>query len=281
LGVPEPPTAAVATAFGVPGRAEPKLLPGGQGQAWRGGDVVLKPVGLPTETAWLADVFDNWLASDTVRVPRPIRAVNGSWVYEGWAAHEWVAGRSASMRHEPAVIRGACEDFHAVVECLERPTFLDERKDPWSFGDRVAWEGAEPQGNTPTLELIDSGLAALHPVESQPQIVHGDIAGNVLVSAGLPPGVIDWPPYYRPRGWALAVAAVDAICWDGVPLRLLEAWSDVPEWDQLLLRAVIYRVATRGRNEALGVHVGSSEEYVAQRRPSLEAVLARLERRRQ
>ncbi len=36
------------------------------------------------------------------------------------------------------------------------------------------------------------------------------------------------------------------------PLSILDAWSDVPEWDQLLLRAVICRGATRGRSESLG-----------------------------
>ncbi len=73
------------------------------------------------------------------------------------------------------------------------------------------------------------------------------------------------------------MAAGDAIAWDGAPPSLLDSWSDVPEWDQLVLRAIVYRIATRGRLEALGHDLAPSEEYVAQRRPSLEAALARVE----
>ena len=272
----QPPASDVRQAFAADGE-EPRLLPGGQSRAWRCGDLVLKPVEHEAEHDWVAQVFASWPAGDRVRVPVPVAARSGDLVYDGWAAHRWVDGRDASMRGEPNLIRRVCEDFHAVIADLERPAFLDERDDPWSFGDRVAWEGQQPQGSTLTLRLIESGLAALRPVRTAPQVVHGDIGGNVLVADGLPPAVIDWPPYYRPAGWALAVAAVDAICWDGAPITLLREWSDVPEWDQLLLRAVIYRIATRGRNEALGRHPGSSEQYVAQRRPSLQAVLSRLE----
>jgi uncharacterized protein (TIGR02569 family) len=272
----QPPASDVRQAFAADGE-EPRLLPGGQSRAWRCGDLVLKPVEHEAEHDWVAQVFVSWPAGDLVRVPVPVAARSGDLVYDGWAAHRWVDGRDASMRGEPNLVRRGCEDFHAVIADLERPAFLDERDDPWSFGDRVAWEGQQPQGSTLTLRLIESGLAALRPVRSAPQVVHGDIGGNVLVADGLPPAVIDWPPYYRPAGWALAVAAVDAICWDGAPITLLGEWSDVPEWDQLLLRAVIYRIATRGRNEALGRHPGSSDQYVAQRRPSLQAVLSRLE----
>ncbi len=60
------------------------------------------------------------------------------------------------------------------------------------------------------------------------------------------------------------------------PLSILDAWSDVPEWDQLLLRAVIYRVATRGRSESLGGPPTDSEQYVGRCRPSMDAVLRRL-----
>lgn len=225
----------------------------------------------------MADVFDSWAHSDQVRVPRPIRAVDGSWVYAGWAAHRWVEGADVSLPTELDVVRQASGAFHNAVSALPRPAFLDDRSDPWSYGDLVAWEGAAPLGFAPTKQLLIDGLAALLPVSSPAQVIHGDIGGNVLVADGLPPAVIDWPPYFRPVGFALAVAAGDAICWSGAPPSLLDEWSDVAEWDQLLLRAVIYRVATRGRREVLGHAVsGTSEEYVAARRPSLQAVLRRL-----
>lgn len=268
------PPASVVAAFGA-GPARVGRLTGGQGRTWRVGDLVLKPVDHAVEHAWVSEVFACWRDA-RVRVPEPVRAVDGSWSYAGWAAHRWVEGRDLTLPQEMHLIRRASDAFHRVVRPLPRPAFLDERSDPWSYGDRVAWEGAEPQGHEATRDLIGAGLAALKPVQSPGQVIHGDIGGNVLVAAGLPPAVIDWPPYFRPAGFALAVAAADAICWSGAPLSILDTWSDVPEWDQLLLRAVIYRVATRGRSESLGGPPTDSEQYVGQCRPSMDAVLRRL-----
>ena len=63
------------------------------------------------------------------------------------------------------------------------------------------------------------------PVTSPGQVIHGDILPNVLVADGLPPGVIDWPPYFRPVGTANAVAITDAVTFRGAPLSLLDEWE--------------------------------------------------------
>ena len=127
------------------------------------------------------------------------------------------------------------------------------------------------------MALAEQAIGALRP-DQPAQVIHGDLGGNVLRAPGLPDAVIDWPPYFRPRGFALAVTAGDAVCWEGAPVDLLDRWSDVPEWDQLLLRAVVYRIGTRGRNEALGVSPAGSDGYVDARRPSVDLVLRRVGR---
>jgi hypothetical protein len=47
------------------------------------------------------------------------------------------------------------------------------------------------------------------------QLVHGDLGGNVLFAPSLAPAIIDFSPYWRPPGYAEAVAAVDAFLWFG------------------------------------------------------------------
>src|ERR1700758_5531953 len=99
----------VLAAFGA--RADPVLLPGGQGTAWRAGEVVLKPAGDPRVARWTADLYRDLnpqdpldplaarlapLASRVIaraarrdpgfRVPRPLRTVA-----EGGATGHWVA----------------------------------------------------------------------------------------------------------------------------------------------------------------------------------------------
>lgn len=270
-----PPAPDIVRAFGVSGVGLTPLR-GGQGRTWSDGRVVLKPVDNPAEHVWVAEVCAAWVHHDVVRVPRPLRSLDGAWVHGGWAAHEWAAGRDASMAADSAEIRQAGEDFHRLVSGLERPGFLDDRDDPWAHGDRVAWEGAEPEGDPVTRALVRRIRSAFEPVASPPQVLHGDIGGNVLLADGLPPAVIDWPPYFRPAGFALAVTATDAVCWEGVPLQILDEWSDVPEWDQLLLRALAYRIGTVGRGEALREWAMPSIEHADRVRPAMEAVLARI-----
>lgn len=134
------PPPAVLEAFGVTG--EPTLLRGGMGRTWRVGDVVLKPVADVVEHAWVAEVYDAW-SDPSLLVPHPLRA-DGAWSFDGWGAHVLVPGRNARASDDPAWFHRVAETFHAAVAHLPRPAFLDHRDDPWSFGDRVAWDGVAP-----------------------------------------------------------------------------------------------------------------------------------------
>ena len=271
-----PPPEALA-AFGAGG--EPVRLAGGQGTTWRVGDLVLKPVGDPVAHAWVCDAQATWPARATVRVPEPVRSAAGAWQHAGWGAHRWLDGATARAGDDPDRFRRCVDDFHAAAAGLAPPAFLAERDDPWSFGERVAFEGAEPCGSTEVVRLIERATAALEPVGALSQVVHGDLGGNVLWTDGRPPAVIDWSPYFRPPGWALAVVAMDAVCWEGAAPSLLDQWADVPDWDQLLLRAVVYRLATRGRFETLGAERPGSDGYLAERGACVDLVIERLGRK--
>ena len=76
------------------------------------------------------------------------------------------------------------------------------------------------------------------------QLIHGDLGGNVLFAPGQPPAVIDFSPYWRPVGLALAVAAVDALTWSGADPAILDQLGGEPELGQLLARAHVYRLVT-------------------------------------
>jgi uncharacterized protein (TIGR02569 family) len=255
--VSEPPPPEVLAAFGLSGPV--RRLDGGQGRSWHAGDAVLKPVDEEPEHAWVCEVTAGWTSRE-VDVPRPLRAAGG-WVVDGWGAQARVPGATAAVADDPDWFRAVHVAFHRAVAHLPRPGFLDARDDPWAYGDRVAWEGAEPVGSAKTRALQRRALEQLEPVDLSSQVVHGDPAGNVLRD-GDRATVIDWPPYWRPSGWALAVSACDAITWDGAAPSLLERWSDEPAWSQLLLRAVVYRLATRGRNEQRDSLPAGDEEFL-------------------
>ncbi|AEG43893.1 TIGR02569 family protein [Isoptericola variabilis] len=226
----------VLDAFGA--TAEPRPLDGGRGGTWRAGEIVLKLVDLPVESEWRASILDTLPAADGFRVARPVRAVSGQWLYRGWEASRHVAGRTDPTRWGEAVDAGAA--FHEAIAGEARPSFLDDRDDPWSRADRAAWDLA-PLEDTPLVARV---AAARTPIVVDHQLVHGDLLGNVLHEPGLPPAIIDWPPYWRPPSWAVAVAVVDAMCWHGADETLLDRWTRLDAWPQMLLRALLFRMLT-------------------------------------
>ncbi|MDI3417422.1 TIGR02569 family protein [Streptomyces luteolus] len=251
----EPPGPPVLAAFGAEGPARP--LPGGQGGTWCADGIVLKRTGLRTETAWRAHTLNALPETDEFRVAPPVRSMDGTWTAGGWEAWRLVPGTADERRVDDVLRVGRA--FHAALAELPRPAFLDERDDPWSRADRFSWgyaagsaeaSAAEEAVPAREFELVAPLLAARSPLsEDASQVVHGDLLGNVLFAdaEGLPPAIIDWPAYWRPPGWASAVAAVDALCWHGADIGVLDRWAHVPHWRQLLVRALLFRIATHER----------------------------------
>jgi uncharacterized protein (TIGR02569 family) len=234
------PPPAVLAAFGVTGPVRP--LAGGKGGTWRAGGVVLKPAEGEAETRWRAEVLTALDPSPHFRSPRPVRTRDGDWLAAGWEATAFVAGRAEPRRVDDVVRTGVA--FHEAIAALARPSFLDTRQDPWTYGDRLAFGEPVPAGSTAPSVLLEPLLAARRPAPARSQVVHGDLLGNVLFADGLPPAVIDWPAYWRPPAWAAAVAVADALVWHGAGPSVIDRWSHLPHWDQMLVRALIYRIAT-------------------------------------
>jgi uncharacterized protein (TIGR02569 family) len=243
---------AVRAAFEVP--PDPaRRLPGGGGTAWRTGDLILKPGHHPVVGAWLADVFAD-LDDPGFRVPRPVRAADGGWLVDGWAAWTAVDGEPDPVGHWPDLV-AAGRAFHTAIADVPIPRWIGRSRHRWGVAERAVWDG---QGVDVAPELADL-VAALHdvtrPIALPAQLIHGDLAGNVLFADGQPPAIIDFSPCRRPAGYALAIAAVDVLTWNGAPAPILGALSDEDEIDQLLLRAAMWRLITEslGRTDPDGL----------------------------
>jgi len=263
------PDPGVLAAFGA--RADPVPLPGGEGTAWRAGEVVLKPAGDPRVARWTAELYrDLGLLAGRdhgFRVPRPLRAAArdgaardgaardeaaGDWVAGGWVAWQWLPGQPASWAGVspfwPRLI-AASRAFHAALAGRPAPPWLGRDGGPWTAGDQVAWGERDPgsvlaAAPGPLAGQLRDLLAALRPVRLPSQLIHGDLGGNVLFSPASPPAVIDFSPYWRPAGLALAVAAVDALTWGGADPAILGELDGEPEIGQLLARAHVGRLVT-------------------------------------
>jgi uncharacterized protein (TIGR02569 family) len=200
--------------------------------------VVLRPAGAPEEVAWTSQVLSTLPPSDEFTVPLPVSDDRGEWVHDGWHAMEWVPGAADETRVDDVIRAGSA--FHRALSGLPKPAFIAASDHAWSRADRSAWEEAP----VPRDELLDVCTAAFRPVASSSQVIHGDLLGNVLFADGRPPAVIDWAPYWRPPGFGVATAVIDAACWHGYPLGRLAVDFGFSDWRQLLLRALVFRMTT-------------------------------------
>lgn len=226
---------------------------------WRCGDVVLSPVADHARAAWSAKVREN-LKVDGLRLARPVRATDGRYVVSGWRADTYLDGMP-DARHDEVV--SVSLRLHRATAALERPRFLSQPPvAPWAdvdvfaAADRAAWEpvplrtlklggmqpATSPDGRR-SLQMLTQLSTLRKPVHTPPQLVHGDLFGTVLFAGDDGPGLTDITPYWRPAPWAAGVIVVDALSWGGADDGLLRRWTDLPEWPQMLLRAVMFRLA--------------------------------------
>lgn len=239
--------------FAVPGDVEP--LAGGQGGTVRAGDLVLSP----GRDAPVQDLLNPVLARlavdlDTrpgrerqdLRLAMPIPARDGSWVVDGWGASRFEPG--AQLLVDLDATRAVAAVLHA--ELAQRvngwPPAHQPPRERWSVAERIAFGEADVESDaagedaTPLLRwlLDERDLGADF---GEPQLVDGDLAGNVLLDADGAPVVIDIAPYWRPPLWAEAVCVLDAVMWWGAEPDAMHEWRDGAA-RQAMIRAALFRL---------------------------------------
>jgi len=84
--------------------------------------------------------------------------------------------------------------------------------------------------------------------------------------------VIDFTPYWRPAAFALAIVAVDAVCWHGATGQLFDAVADTSDPVGVVGRAGLYRLVTSDR-AALAMPGEEKRAYLAQNRSAYLGLL--------
>jgi uncharacterized protein (TIGR02569 family) len=251
---PSSPPPAVLAAFGA---GDPVLpLPGGQGDSWRAGDLVLKPGTSAALHRWLGTVLAA-VPVPGVRVVEAVPARDGRWVVSGWGATRFVDGaESLSRRRDWEAVVVAARALHAAWAGLSRPESLGRSTGPWARADRAAW-GEEEVAVHPRLAGLVRRLRAAPDPMGTPQLVHGDLTTNVLSAPGGGPLVIDVSPYRRPPGYAEGIVLADALTWYDEPVssadRLGVERADVA-------RGLLFRVLTS--SERLADHVDTEVAHL-------------------
>lgn len=231
-----------------------EVLEGGQGTSVRAGDLVLSPSddeqvlqALAPHQARLAVRLDE-ASPRSVRLALPVPARDGRLVVEGWAATRYEPGTTPCR--DLATLRATAHLLHAhlAVAVTDRPDGLDGRTDRWAVAEHLAHgpvsdiEAAVEDRDPALRDLVGHLASRLDDAElGREQLVHSDLAGNVLLDAAGVPFVIDFSPAWRTPSWAEAVCVLDAVLWHGAPAASLDDWRSGPQ-HQAMLRAALFRV---------------------------------------
>ena len=254
------PSTEILQAFGLSGT--PTHLPGGQGECYCVDGYVLKPYKGLDGAEWIHGAYDTF-QSDKIRVPKPLRASNGSWLHNGWGAISMLEGKSDANVSMTKMVE-INKLFHQEASNIPKPDILDKRNDVWSVADRVCWGEEVVADYNLTNDIIKKVLSLLKPNTEPSQLIHGDFGpGNVLIHDTLPPAIIDLSPYWRPASFSIAVMLVDEVAYKGADLSIFDLGKDVPNFNQHLLRG-----ATRRLCEYIGHELHPENE--TDRRPDMK-----------
>lgn len=234
----------VRTAFGV-GDVEPRPVVWAGRRAWHCGDVLVRPVPDNAVAAWSAGLLDG-LEIDGLRLARPVRSSDGRWVVAGWAACRFVSG-TLEPRYD-AVVEVSMR-LHAALASVDRPRLLDGRDDLLTRSAAAAFGERRLALDPATGGDLYGQLAGYRvPVRTPSQVVHPELFGAVLFDDAGSPALIELVPCWRPKEWAAAVVVVDALAWGGADEGLMHRWSHQQDWPQMLLRAVLHRLALHAQH---------------------------------
>lgn len=247
------------------GYSTPVPLEDAWGDGWRCDHTVLTPTADPARSTWAAQVMDQ-VRPEGVSFPRPLRSTDGRYAVAGWTARTFVSGHRAPRFDE---IAAAALSISTALEEEPRPTFLEAAApvggagvdrlgdaDLFAAAEAAAWATDPTEQLGPVMDMSSvprddvaaamskaAELVALRgPVMSPDQLVHGDMLGCTVFDGYADPVVVDLVPAWRPAAWPVALLVVDAVAWANAEDDLLDRWSHLPDFNQLLLRAVVYRL---------------------------------------
>jgi hypothetical protein len=241
-------------------------LAGGISQtAFRIGDVVVKLAQDPAENEWSAAVFDA-IEEDGFRVHRPIRASDGSFLVDNWIAWHWIAGEHERSDWRAAAQAARC--LHRAIPAAAaragrdtRPAWLAGRTHRWARAEAVVWHGAalpaEADYSVPEVALWerarDAGPVLTAEEERESQIVHGDVASNILRDPAFDTlAFIDMSPGWRPASSVDAQVIVEGVAFYGGDEALLDDVASAPGGRAAVARACAFRVLCGLQAVALG-----------------------------
>ncbi|MDO4910243.1 MAG: TIGR02569 family protein [Corynebacterium sp.] len=195
-----------------------------------------------------------------VRFARPLHSGDGRVVVRGYKATVYEPGVA---RTNPDLVIRAALDVEEAMRDVDIPRFVDylpdfgEDNKIYRTADFAAWSDtpadvissyvSNPDFATDTtfisaLETIAAIFPKLEPIDKKRQLIHADMWGTTILQPSMPPVVTDIYFQAHPAGYSAALVAIDALADGAASPRILRRYNYLPDWEQLLLRALSYRL---------------------------------------
>ncbi|CAB1003003.1 TIGR02569 family protein [Corynebacterium diphtheriae] len=266
----------VRDAFHAP-NTPPRQLGVAWDYGWRVGNVAFSQVIHPDRSAWSARVRDK-LQPQGLRVVRPLKSTDGRYINAGWRANSFEEGRLARRVDETVVAALRLDTALADIDVPDSFSEPDSH-DLFSLADHSAW-APEPMvalGVTPDAEavflnpaqltaqrLLPKIVLLLRDIDAPIQVTHADMFATTIYSGNQMPVVTDLVGVARPYGYTAAVCIVDALLAGAVDEGIIDRFSHIQHRDQLLLRALAYRIAVHALHPESTSNTGTNLEWVSQ-----------------
>ena len=239
-----PPPPEVARAFGADGEPEP--LGPAWDNGWLVGQVALARSVGPL-TGWSCRVREK-LTVPGLRIARPVRATDGRFQAAGWRASAYTPGER-SARVDEAAAAALRLDKALAGQPAPEPVSVDDRFSRAAEaafaigpGDPIEPDLGGAVADGLNLDLLGELAAAMRPLTGPNQLCHADLLACVVFRGDEPPTVTDLVAAWHPFGYSAAQVIADGLIVGAVDERIVDRFSFVPELEQLVLRAVAYRI---------------------------------------
>ncbi|MGZ7496017.1 TIGR02569 family protein [Corynebacterium sp. ZY180755] len=236
---------------------------------WRVGEQVFAQVAHPDRSAWSSRVREN-LHADGVRIVRPIRSTDGRFINAGWRASHYVAGNLARRVDETVAAALRLDEALQHVEIPDSFYEIDSA-DIYSIADHCAWakkpiEQLEFNMDIPAQEtahdLIERISRLLRDIDAPRQVVHADMFATTIYAGNQAPTVTDLVGVAHPKGYTAALAIIDTLIAGVSDESIIDRFRHVDNIDQLLLRALAYRVFVHALHPQATANTGTDLGWV-------------------
>lgn len=216
-----------------------QVLKGGQNESIKVGDLVIKPVHEKEKYLWLSEVLGE-INFENLRVATPLKSKGGNFIEDSFGATPYFEAQFYNSKLEEKL--DACRELNSKVAGIRKPKEYNKWESPWTKAQSLAWSH---KISSPLLPKEIEELIRLRTTLNLPeQLIHVDLAGNILFDEEGNPIIIDFTPGFYPKEYSEVLLLIDSIAWYQASmeaLHLLNLEKDIQ--DQLILRALIFRLS--------------------------------------